>query len=50
MSSLASSASLGWRGNESDEDLHVLTAQVRKLSVRTFIFTGRYGLFFGEFV
>jgi hypothetical protein len=36
-SSLASSASLGWRGNESDEDLHVLTAQVKKLRVRTFI-------------
>ena len=36
-SSLASSASLGCSGNESDDDLHVLTAQVRKFSVRTFI-------------
>lgn len=36
-SSEASSASFGWRGNESEEDLQVFTAQVRKLRVRSFI-------------
>jgi len=36
-SSLASSASLGCKGKESDEDLQLLTAQVRKLRVRTFM-------------
>jgi len=37
-SSLASSASFGWRGNESEADLQDLTAQVKKLRVRIFIF------------
>jgi hypothetical protein len=37
MSSATSSASLGWRGKEVDVLLQALTAQVRKLSVRTFI-------------
>jgi len=32
-----SSQSFGWRGNEADVVLQALTAQVRKLSVRTFI-------------
>jgi hypothetical protein len=32
-----SSQSLGWRGNEAEVDLQAFTAQVRKLSVRTFI-------------
>lgn len=41
-SSLTSSASLGCSGNESDEDLQDLTAQVRKFNVRTFILV--YGL------
>lgn len=36
-SSCASSASLGCRGKEAVVDLHVLTAQVRKLMLRTFI-------------
>jgi hypothetical protein len=35
--SLTSSQSLGWRGNEVELDLQALTAQVRKLSVRSFI-------------
>lgn len=37
-SSCTSSASLGCRGKESEEDLQAFTAQVRKLRVRTFIF------------
>lgn len=43
-SSLTSSASLGCSGNESDDDLHVLTAQVRKFNVRTFILAVWCGL------
>jgi hypothetical protein len=35
--SLTSSQSLGWRGKEVELDLQALTAQVRKLSVRSFI-------------
>ena len=35
--SLTSSQSFGWRGKDADVDLHDLTAQVRKLSVRSFI-------------
>jgi hypothetical protein len=35
--SLTSSQSLGWRGKAADVDLQDLTAQVRKLRVRTFI-------------
>jgi hypothetical protein len=38
----SSSQSLGWRGKLADEDLQALTAQERKLSVRTFMmFRGR---------
>lgn len=37
MVSETSSHSLGWRGKDADEDLQVLTAQVRKFRVRTFI-------------
>lgn len=36
-SSCASSASLGCSGKDADEDLQVLTAQVRKFMLRTFI-------------
>lgn len=35
--SLTSSQSLGWRGKAADVDLQALTAQVRKLRVRTFM-------------
>lgn len=37
MVSETSSQSLGWRGKEAMLDLHALTAQVRKLSVSSFI-------------
>jgi hypothetical protein len=37
MVSWTNSASLGCRGNEAVEDLQALTAQVKKLMVRTFI-------------
>lgn len=37
MESDTSSQSLGWRGNEADVLLHALTAQVKKLSVSTFM-------------
>ena len=37
-SDCSSSASLKWRGKERGEVLHALTAQVRKLTVRIFIF------------
>ena len=36
-SSCASSASLGCSGKDADEDLQVLTAQVKKFMLRTFI-------------
>lgn len=39
ISSWTSSASLGWRGKEVLLDLQALTAQVRKLRVRTFMVT-----------
>ena len=39
MSSCTSSASRGSSGNDFVEDLHALTAQVRKLRVRIFIST-----------
>jgi hypothetical protein len=39
-SSETSSASLGCRGKEVEDDLQALTAQVRKLRVRTFIVAG----------
>jgi len=39
MLSWTNSASLGCRGKEAEEDLHALTAQVKKLSVRIFILT-----------
>ena len=39
-SSETSSASLGCSGKEAEEDLQALTAQVRKLRVRTFIVAG----------
>lgn len=38
MVSDTSSQSLGWRGKDVEVDLQALTAQVRKLRVRTFIF------------
>lgn len=38
-SSCASSASFGCSGKDADEDLQVLTAQVRKFMLRTFILT-----------
>jgi len=38
MVSETSSHSFGWRGKEAEVDLQALTAQVRKLRVRTFIF------------
>lgn len=38
-SSCASSASLGCSGKDADEDLQVLTAQVRKFMLSTFILT-----------
>lgn len=38
MVSDTSSQSFGWRGKDAEEDLQPLTAQVRKLRVRTFIF------------
>lgn len=38
MVSETSSQSFGWRGNDAEVVLQVLTAQVRKLRVRTFIF------------
>lgn len=38
-SSCASSASLGCSGKDADEDLQVLTAQLRKFMLRTFILT-----------
>ena len=37
MSVVSSSASRKWRGKERGEDLHALTAQVRKLAVKSFI-------------
>lgn len=40
MVSDTSSQSFGWRGKEVEVDLQALTAQVRKLRVRTFIFGG----------
>lgn len=40
MVSDTNSQSLGWRGKEVVVDLQALTAQVRKLRVRTFIFVG----------
>ena len=36
----AREASRKWRGYDDGEDLHVRTAQVRKLVVRSFIFGG----------
>ena len=42
MVSETSSHSFGWRGKEAEVDLQALTAQVRKLRVRTFIFWGAY--------
>jgi hypothetical protein len=47
MVSETSSHSFGWRGKEAEVDLQALTAQVRKLRVRTFIFEERNG---GELV
>lgn len=44
MSSCASSASLGWRGNEAAEDLQALTAQVRKLRLSSFMILFLFGL------
>ncbi len=41
MVSWTNSASFGWRGNDAVEDLQALTAQVRKLRVRIFIFLNR---------
>ena len=43
MLSDTNSQSLGCRGKEADVDLQALTAQVRKLRVRTFIFAGCVG-------
>lgn len=40
MVSETSSQSLGWRGKEALLDLQALTAQVRKLRVRTFMVSG----------
>ena len=42
MSDCSSSASLKWRGKERGEVLHALTAQVRKFTVRIFIFEFMY--------
>lgn len=45
VSKISSSASRGWRGKDDGEVLHVLMAQVRKLSVRSFIVAFREGSF-----